>query len=208
MTTRRYEKRKRKANEEETRRRIIGATTALHEEVGPARTTITAIAARAGVARPTVYQHFPGERALFGACAAHFAENNPAPDPGPWREIADPVDRLRTALEATYEYYALTERMTANVVRDAELLPALREVMEDTEGPYEEEVRRVLSVGWDIRGQRRKTLRAVVGLALDFVTWQRLVPDGGLTGAQAAATMAETAGLVAGRAPASGVPPR
>jgi AcrR family transcriptional regulator len=206
MTTRRYEKRKRKANEEETRQRIIGATSSLHEEVGPARTTITAIADRAGVARPTVYQHFPDERTLFGACAAHFAERNPAPDPGPWKEIADPVTRLRTALEEIYGYYAATERMTANVVRDAELLPALREVLADAEGPYEEEVGQVLASGWGVRGGARKRLLAVLGLALDFVTWQRLVPDGGLTGPEAAATMAGLAAQVAGRAPEPGAP--
>ncbi|MDQ2621581.1 MAG: TetR/AcrR family transcriptional regulator [Actinomycetota bacterium] len=199
MTTRRYEKRKRKAKEEATRQRIVAATSALHEEVGPARTTVTAIANRAGVARPTVYQHFPDEQALFGACAAHFAAEHPAPDPRTWNAIDDPVDRLRKALEETYAHYAATEQMTANVVRDAELLPALRDVLEADEGPYQEEVTRALSAGWGLRGQRRKALFAVLGLALDFGTWQRLVSAGGLTGAQAAETMADMAALVAGR---------
>lgn len=200
MTTRRYEKRRRKELEEATRDRIVAATVALHEEVGPARTTVTAIAERAGVARPTVYKHFPDERALFGACGAHVAEAHPAPDPAAWAVIDDPVVRLRTGLEATYAYYAATEQMTAHVVRDLALLPALREVVEATEGPYVEEVVRVLGAGWSVRGVARRKLLAVLGLALDFGTWQRLVSDGGLTGPQAAATMADLAGLVAGRA--------
>lgn len=186
-----------------TRERIIAATSALHEEVGPARTTVTAIAARAGVARPTVYQHFPNDESLFGACAAHFAEKHPAPDPRHWTKIDDPVDRLRTALEEMYAYYAATERMTENVVRDAGLLPALREIVDEEERPYLEEVGRVLAGGWGARGRHRKTLRAVLGLALDFATWQRLVSDGGLTGSQAAVTMTGLAAQAAGRVPHS-----
>ena len=47
---------------DETRQRIIDATVALHEDVGPACTTVTAIAQRAGVSRPTVYNQFPHDR--------------------------------------------------------------------------------------------------------------------------------------------------
>ena len=196
--SRRYEKRKRKVQEEQTRERIVAATSALHEEVGPARTTVTAIAERAGVARPTVYQHFPDDKALFGACAAHFSERNPPPDPGEWARIKDPVERLKTALERTYGYYAATERMTANVVRDAPLLPALRSVLEEDEGPYVEEVMRVLLSGWGVRGKRRAKLAALLTLAVDFLTWQRLVSDGGLTGAEAADVMVGAASRIAG----------
>ena len=51
----------------------------LHEEVGPARTTVAAIAARAGVSRPTVYNQFPDDRSLFDACSALFRGLNPSP---------------------------------------------------------------------------------------------------------------------------------
>lgn len=204
MASRRYEKKKRKVQEAETRQRIVAATSELHEEVGPARTTVTAIAERAGVARPTVYQHFPDERELFGACAAHFSERHPPPDSGEWQKVKDPHERLRKALAETYEYYASTERMTANVVRDAALLPALGEVLEKDEGPYFEEVSRVLATGWGVRGQRRQRLMAVLGLALDFGTWQRLVSEGGLSAEQAAETMAGTVALAADRSPSQG----
>ena len=52
--TRTYQKKKRAEREAETRRRIVEATVALHTSVGPARTTISAVAAKAGVQRHTV----------------------------------------------------------------------------------------------------------------------------------------------------------
>src|SRR5215210_5297504 len=100
-----YTKRRRAQLEEDTRRRITAATVELHREVGPANTTISAVAERAGVQRLTVYRHFPDERALLGACSAHWRAGHPAPDPSPWPPIEDPEDRLRTAIAAFYAYY-------------------------------------------------------------------------------------------------------
>ena len=60
---------KRAENQAETRRRIVEATVDLHAERGPAHTSITAIAERAGVQRHTVYAHFPTERELGLACS-------------------------------------------------------------------------------------------------------------------------------------------
>ncbi len=78
--TRKYELKRRAERKAETRRRIVEATVALHTSDGPARTTISAIADRAGVERHTVYAHFPDERALFDACSAHWASLHPFPD--------------------------------------------------------------------------------------------------------------------------------
>ena len=99
---RRYEKRARAAQEQETRQRIIEAAIGLHGTVGPARTTISAIAEGAGVRRATVYRHFPDERALFMGCSGTWAERNPLPDPAGWSGIPDPADRLEAALDAIY----------------------------------------------------------------------------------------------------------
>src|SRR5690242_16482833 len=78
----------------ETRRRIAQATYELHSSVGPARTTVSAIAERAGVQRLTVYKHFPHDRDIFQACTTYHWELDPAPDAGQWRLMVDPEQRL------------------------------------------------------------------------------------------------------------------
>ena len=81
MATRKYQKKRRAEQESETKRRIVEAVFALHGEIGPARTTIKAIAERAGVERLTVYRHFADDGAIFAACDAHFRAESPPPDP-------------------------------------------------------------------------------------------------------------------------------
>src|SRR3954467_11162965 len=106
-----YEQKARAEAAAETRRRIVEATVALHEEVGPARTTVAEIARRAGVQRLTVYNHFPQDADLFGACSGHWATAHPPPDPGPWAAIDDPDTRLRRAIIDTYTWFAENEAM-------------------------------------------------------------------------------------------------
>ena len=106
MGARRYRLGERARQQEETRRRIVEATAELHAEVGPAATTISAIAERAGVQRLTVYRHFPEERQLFEACSALSEERHPSPDPAHWTDVADPRERTEAALGALYAYYA------------------------------------------------------------------------------------------------------
>src|SRR3954468_19952961 len=120
MTTemRKYEKKRRAELEAETRRRITETAVELHGTLGPARTSISAIAERAGVRRSTVYRHFPDEAALIGACSSHWAAENPVPDMTPWQSIEDPDRRLRTALDELYAYYRRTDQMMDNLHRD------------------------------------------------------------------------------------------
>ena len=121
-----YRKRRRAEQEEETRLRITEAAVDLHGSVGPARTTVSAIAERAGVQRATVYRHFPDEEALFAACSSHWAALNPPPDPTVWAQIADPDERLRRALSELYSWYGDNRQMLANTSRDRPLVPAMR----------------------------------------------------------------------------------
>src|SRR5947209_186571 len=130
--TRRYELKARAESQRETRRRIVEATAALHEEVGPARTTVAEIARRAGVQRLTVYNHFPDEGGLFAACQGHFMARNPPPDFGAALALDGPVERVRAALGALYESYREREPMTSKVVRDRSTLPALDALLERT----------------------------------------------------------------------------
>src|ERR1700704_6593204 len=100
---------RRAESEEATRLRITESAVELHGTLGPARTSISAVAERAGVRRSTVYRHFPDEAALFGACSAHWTAANPPPDIASWKGIADPAERFERALEEMYGYYRSEE---------------------------------------------------------------------------------------------------
>jgi AcrR family transcriptional regulator len=186
-TKRRYEKRARAAQEQETRLRIIEATIALHGTVGPARTTISAIAEGAGVRRATVYRHFPDERALFLGCSGTFAERNPPPDRATWSSIPDPADRLPAALDAIYGWYERVEPMLTAVLRDVEKVPIVKEVQAGRLA-YLVSVENGLASGWGARGNAARRLRATIGLALDFLAW-RTLHERGLSRADAIAIM-------------------
>jgi AcrR family transcriptional regulator len=194
---RKYELRERAENIAATRARIVEATVALHEQLGPARTTISAIAGRANVQRLTVYRHFPDERSLFQACSAHWTSRHPRPDAAAWELIGDPRERLRAALLEIYTFFRRTEGMTGHVLRDLHESPALREVAEPLV-QYWLHVREVLDEGWQAHGRQRTLLRAAVGHAIAFETWHSLTGREGLSDAAAAAAMVELVGAVEG----------
>lgn len=173
MTEKRpYRMRRRAEAQEETRQRIVEATVALHEEIGPRATTISAIAERAGVQRLTVYRHFPDEAAVLQACSSHWGEQNPPPDPARWSSIEDPSKRVRTALLAFYAYYARTRGMWTSVRRDAIDMAAVRDVLAGFDAE-------VAGIGDALArafraGKRAAQVRATVQHALAFSTWQDL----------------------------------
>ena len=92
---RKYELKKRAEEMAETHLRITEAAIELHGTVGPARTTLSAVAKRAGVERRTLYRHFPTEADLFDACSTHYFAANPWPDLAGWRAIRDPERAAR-----------------------------------------------------------------------------------------------------------------
>jgi AcrR family transcriptional regulator len=189
---RRYALKARARRAEETRRRITEATVELHGTVGAAKTTISAIAERAGVERLTVYRHFPDEGALFDACSAHWIAANPLPDPRAWAAIEDPERRLRAALEELYGYYRRVEPMMANNLRDAPEVPALGERMWRYHR-YLSTAAGLLTRGWGARGAARQRLGAAIGHALAFPTWSSLAGEQGLSDARAADLMVRLA---------------
>jgi AcrR family transcriptional regulator len=196
---RKYELKARAERQAETRRRIAAATAELHEEVGPARTTVAEIARRAGVQRLTVYKNFPHEYELFAACQRHFLAKNPPPDPSAAFTIADPGERLEAVLRQLYRWYRRTERTSANVRRDREIMPALDSLMADTTDARTAELTETLAAGL-VDGKRpRREVRAAVAVALDFWTWRRLAKEG-LADAAAARLMAEAVRATAGQA--------
>ena len=192
MATRKYEKKRRAEQESETRRRIVEAVFALHGEIGPARTTIKAIAQRAGVERLTVYRHFADEGAIFAACDAHFRSETPPPDPAAWADIVDPAERLRAALVAFYGFYQRGENMIANAERDAVGLPALAVLMAPRDAILAA-VREDLLAAWAVGDRARTRLAAAIAHALRFDTWRSLARVEGLEDAEAAELMVDLA---------------
>jgi AcrR family transcriptional regulator len=169
-----YRKKRRAELEEQTRLRITEAAVALHGTVGPSRTSVSAIAERAGVPRSTVYRHFPDEGALFAACTLHWGAANPPPDLEAWLAIDDPDERVRTALGELYAFYRRTQPMMDNLHRDEAIVPTVQQNFAAFRG-YLEAARDTLAGG---RASRR--VRAAVGHALAYPTWRSLALEQGL----------------------------
>ena len=174
---RKYELKQRAEQMGETRRRITEAAIDLHGTVGPSRTTLSAVAERAGVERRTLYRHFPTESELFAACSTHYFSTHPWPDLGEWRAIRDPRERLERALDELYSYYEHTEPMLSNVLRDAELVDSARQAVAPLHA-YLDEAAEVLTVGRHARGRRRELLTRALRHALAFPTWRSLSSNG------------------------------
>jgi AcrR family transcriptional regulator len=183
-----YTKKARAAAEEATRLRITESAVALHGSVGPARTSISAIAEHAGVRRSTVYRHFADEAAIFDACSAHWSAQNPPPDLSAALAIDDPAERTHTVLEAMYAWYRRTERMLENLLRDEAISPLVRDRFAVYHGLLAG-LHEPLLAGRGLRGRGRRRSEAAIGHALAFSTWQSLARDGGLSDSEAADLM-------------------
>jgi AcrR family transcriptional regulator len=178
---REYTKKQRAAQEEETRRRIVEAAVALHQEEGGGA-TVSEIARRAGVARVTLYRHFPDELALLTACTTHYLSLHPPPDLERWRSIPDPIERLRTGLAETYAYHRQTEAMMTVAEREVSVNPTLAQLL----GPlqtYWSTARNILAQGWQIGEAAERLLEVALGLALSLSTWRTLTSQHGLSDA-------------------------
>jgi AcrR family transcriptional regulator len=174
---RKYKLKKRAEQMGETRLRITDAAIELHGTVGPSRTTMSAVAERAGVERRTLYRHFPNEADLFAACSSHYFTANPWPDLGNWRAIRDPQQRLERALGELYAYYERNEPMFSNVFRDAEVVDFARDAVAPLD-VYLDEAAEILTTGRQARGRRRQLLRGALRHALAFSTWHSLSTNG------------------------------
>jgi len=162
--------------EAETRLRITESAAALHERLGPARTSIRAIADLAGVRRSTVYRHFPDEEALFEACSSHWRAANAPPDPKRWALIEDPSIRTETALRELYAFYGQTHAMYTSLFRDEALLPIVKRRLLSFHA-YLASVVDTLVRGRGLRGRVARRTRAAIGHAVSFQTWRSLVQE-------------------------------
>jgi AcrR family transcriptional regulator len=185
---RKYEKKRRAEAEAQTRQRITESAVELHGSLGPARTSMSAVAEHAGVPRSTVYRHFPNEEALFGACSAHWGAENPPPDVTRWEKIHDPDERLAAALDDLYAYYRRAGGMLDKLLRDEHSVPMVAKLF----APFHQflgAVAEILMRGRGLRGKARDRIRAAIGHAVSFRTWQQLTAEQALDDSAAAELM-------------------
>lgn len=185
MTKRSYRQGVRADKHAEMHQLLARAAFELHDTVGPSRTSITAIAERAGVQRLTVYRHFPDNATIFAACTAYSFEHDPPPNPEAWRSVEDPGERLRFALEEVYSYYRKKRQLLINLYRDFEL-PEVATALERRQ----QVLRRAVTILLQGRARSNdpKRLKAVLGHVLDFATWRSLVEIQGLSVSNALST--------------------
>ena len=164
-----YTKVRRAAAEEATRERIVSALLSLHEEVGPARTTVSAVAERAGVERLTVYRHFPDEPSMLRACSAHWDAMHPAPAACPDR--GEPLAECRRTILRFYGWYRDNAAMLEQVTGDARRMPVVAALLE----PFQRHLDAV-TADLDRRWPRRSSQRAsTIRHCLELSTWRSLV---------------------------------
>jgi AcrR family transcriptional regulator len=176
---RKYEMKRRARRMQQTRQRITEAAIELHQTVGPARATVSAVAEKAGVQRHTYYAHFPEIKDLYQACTAHYLQRNPLPEPSRWAEISGPEERLREALKEVYAYYQGNEAMLTNVLRDMPFDSVLQE-NNVLLFRHWETMRDTIADAFEASGERQEALLAAVALALELQTWRTLVGQQGL----------------------------
>ncbi len=179
-----------------TRQRITQSAVELHGTLGPSRTSLSAVAKRAGVRRSTLYRHFPDEAALFVACSGHWMSQHPLPDLEAWSVVGDPDERLRRALTEIYAYYSETEPMLANLLRDLGVVEAVAQQFAEFLN-YMEAARRTLIIGRRERGRAAQRVHAAIGHGLAFTTWRSLVREQGCAAHDAVDMMCHLVGVAA-----------
>jgi AcrR family transcriptional regulator len=165
--SRTYTLKRRAEQQSETRQRIVDAAVALHGELGPARTSLSQVAERAGVQRNTLYAHFPDERSLLLACSGQTMERDPLPDPSGLRAM-DAEARLQAGLAGLYGWYARNAAIAGCVLRDAEVSPLVGEIAALRFGEPLQALEAALARGLTA------AQRALLRVAMEFSTWRSL----------------------------------
>jgi AcrR family transcriptional regulator len=173
MKKRKYQQKRRAEQAEQTRQQIVEAAMYLHEQLGPALTSIKAVAEQAGVQRLTVYRHFPDENSLFEACTSHWLAKHPLPEMSEWSDLADAKQCTAQGLLLFYRYYRKTERMWKVSYRDVDEVTALQEPMMAIEN-YLDHVRDNLMAKWDVPSKDKKFLSITLRHCLRYSTWHSL----------------------------------
>src|SRR6202011_4939400 len=116
------------------------------------------------------------------------------PDPEAWRQLIDPLSRLRVALGELYPYYRRHARRLSNILRDSEAMPVLQEVNAGVFVPRMQRMHQVVAEAWAADGEPSGKLLATLGLVLNFYTWRFLALQAGMNDDQ---TVELAVGMVA-----------
>ena len=169
---RRYVMDSRARTAEDTRRRIVEATFALHGERGIADTTMKDIAERADVGLGTVYHHFPTYNEAIQACGAHVLAVSAPPDAKIFegaKLLDERVMRLAAELFAFYERCPGMGKARA----DRHKFSALQDWMNQWDAAFAALVDEALRPARD-----RAAVAPVLMALLDFDVHARLVAAG------------------------------
>jgi AcrR family transcriptional regulator len=189
MSPRRYRSDTRQAAAEETRRKIVEAAVELHAEMGTMAATYAKIAERAGVAIPTVYNHFPALCDVLTACTGHVAAQAPPFGPDIFAGIEDAEKRLRAlarAILARHRFYAPWMRWA---IHEAMLVPELAAVLERARPTTREMIELALRPEFGVPPP--PALAAMCEAMLDFRTAQILWNEQTLSAAKAEETLGD-----------------
>ena len=195
-----YQKTRRAHDEQQTRARIVDAAEDLHLTLGPARTSVSAIAEHAGVTRATVYRHFSDEESLFLACSSQWLSRQRLPNLEAWTAHDDPLVRLRAGLTDIYRYYRSGEQMLTHIHRDAESVP--QSVKANRVRTQRRWVETLLQ---PFPRRSARILPAAIGHAAAFETWRSLCVVQGLSNRSAVELML---GMVTIASPRTSTPHR
>lgn len=173
---RRYQQNQRAKSQAQTRSKIVEAAIKLHQEKGPAATSMRDVAKAAGVGTVTVYRHFADDMELMGACSGTYFERHPFPDLEAWHGVPDPEERILRGLSEAYAFHRETEPMISSVIDDLRGSP----IMAPYDG-YWIAAGDILLAAFPEAERKDDMLKAAIMLALRFDTWRLLALDAGLS---------------------------
>lgn len=188
MTPRKYDMGKRRAAVEQTRRRILEATLALHAERGIFGTSWQDIAHRADVSVGTVYKHFPSLDELVPACGElmYAITRPPSLEDAPriFARADSPEERLGRLISELFDFY---ERGAPYIETDLQerRLPAVVEWEAYLRATIAGLVREALAYA-----EPEERMVQAVSALLDFSTFKSFL-DRDIPKEQAAKTMGE-----------------
>lgn len=126
-----YRLNRRAESAEETRRRLVEATFALHSKQGIASTTMKQIAERAGVGIGTVYHHFPTLDDTIMACGQMVMATYPPPTEAIFAGISPMKERLELLARALFDY--LDRTFFDRIRPDGDVMPIVRRFVDEEE---------------------------------------------------------------------------